>query len=83
MCVLADLFGEEYAVFLTLMGGIRQILLAEKHEPEEHKSLFEQIIRHNVPDLIKSGETDRINEILKDVLGDGFDFSELTKNHEG
>ncbi len=37
-------FGVEYAEFLRLMGAIRKKLLSEKHEPEAHKHLFEQLI---------------------------------------
>ncbi|MCJ7616097.1 MAG: bifunctional precorrin-2 dehydrogenase/sirohydrochlorin ferrochelatase, partial [Desulfobacterales bacterium] len=36
-------FGEEYDEFLQLMGAIRKKALSEKHEPEAHKHLFEQL----------------------------------------
>lgn len=38
-------FGEEYGLFLTLMGAIRQRLLRQSHAPEAHKPLFEALIR--------------------------------------
>ena len=46
-------FGKEYGTFLNLMMHIRKKLLAQKHSPEEHKPLFEKIIEHNIPKLIK------------------------------
>ncbi|MFC1830382.1 bifunctional precorrin-2 dehydrogenase/sirohydrochlorin ferrochelatase [Thermodesulfobacteriota bacterium] len=46
-------FGEEYAEFLQLMGTIREKLLAEKHEPEVHKHLFESLINRGLVDMVK------------------------------
>ncbi|MBW2367082.1 MAG: bifunctional precorrin-2 dehydrogenase/sirohydrochlorin ferrochelatase [Deltaproteobacteria bacterium] len=66
-------FGEEYIEFLRLLGVIREKLLAEKHEPEAHKTLFESLIEQGLLDLVKSGNTQRIDALLRDVLGDGFE----------
>lgn len=69
--------GEEHADFLTLMGAIRKNLLAEKHEPEAHKHLFEHLIRRNLVEMIKHRRTDDINKLLLETLGPGYDFAEL------
>jgi precorrin-2 dehydrogenase len=74
-------FGEEYSIFLTLMGSIRAKLLSEKHEPEAHKPLFEEIIENDLMGLIKKKKIDAINTLLFKVLGDGYVYEELMKNN--
>ena len=50
-------FGDEYALFLTLMGEIRKKLLSTEHAPEAHKPLFEKLIHTNLLEMIKNNET--------------------------
>ena len=71
-------FGPEYEPFLQLMGAIRKRLLCEKHEPEAHKPLFEKLINGGLLDLIRENRTGQIDALLKDVLGDGYRYHELT-----
>ena len=70
-------FGEEYAVFLDLMGSIRRKLLAEEHQPEAHKNLFEQLISGGLLEMIKQQDKTRINVLLKETLGAGFELNQL------
>ena len=70
-------FGDEYAEFLNLMGAIRQKLFSQDHEPEVHKHLFEQLIEKDLVQMLKNGDTESINTLLLDVLGDGYDFKTL------
>jgi precorrin-2 dehydrogenase/sirohydrochlorin ferrochelatase len=74
---LEKTFGDEYAQLLTLMGEIRKKLLAEEHAPEAHKPIFEKLISHNLPEMIKNNEKERINQILFDVLGSGYSYDNL------
>lgn len=74
---LEKTFGDEYAQLLTLMGEIRKKLLAEEHAPEAHKPIFEKLISHNLPEMIKNNEKERINQILFDVLGSGYSYDTL------
>jgi precorrin-2 dehydrogenase/sirohydrochlorin ferrochelatase len=73
-------FGDEYAKFLNLMGAIRQKLLSQDHKPEAHKHLFEQLIERDLVQMLKNGDTENINSLLLDVLGDGYDFKTLIQN---
>ncbi len=73
-------FGSEYAVFLDLMGAIRKKLLSQRHEPEAHKHLFEQLIERDLVQLIKNADNENIDALLLDVLGEGYDFKSLTRN---
>ena len=70
-------FGEEYADLLRLMGAIRDKLLSQAHEPEAHKALFNQLIDKDLIGLIKAGNTQDINALLHDVLGEGYKIEEL------
>ncbi|MBW2407861.1 MAG: bifunctional precorrin-2 dehydrogenase/sirohydrochlorin ferrochelatase [Deltaproteobacteria bacterium] len=75
-------FGDEYAEFLNLMGAIRKKLLSQDHEPEAHKHLFEQLIERDLVQMIKEGDTDGINSLLHDVLGEGYEFDLLMEIHK-
>lgn len=71
-------FGNEYAVFLELMGAIRKKLLAKDHKPEVHKPLFEQLINKGLVEMIKDSRNKDINLLLHEILGEGYIFEELT-----
>ncbi|WP_035257328.1 precorrin-2 dehydrogenase/sirohydrochlorin ferrochelatase family protein [Desulfatirhabdium butyrativorans] len=70
-------FGPEFEVFLKLMGAVRKRLLAEAHEPEAHKHVFEKLIDRGLLDRIRDGDIERIDGVLAEVLGDGYRFEEL------
>jgi precorrin-2 dehydrogenase/sirohydrochlorin ferrochelatase len=70
-------YGAEYADFLKLMGEIRKKLLSKNHGPEEHKHLFEKLISRDMVQLIKKNEKDKINAVIKDVLGEGYIYDDL------
>ena len=65
-------FGEEYSVFLKLMGAVREKLLNEAHEPEAHKPLFERLIDGGLLEKIKVRDVEEIDAVLSDVLGEGY-----------
>jgi precorrin-2 dehydrogenase/sirohydrochlorin ferrochelatase len=70
-------FGEEYAVLLNLMGAIRRRLLAQEHAPEAHKPIFEKIIHSDILTWIRDGRMQDVNDLLKEVLGEGWRAEEL------
>jgi precorrin-2 dehydrogenase/sirohydrochlorin ferrochelatase len=74
---LESQFGPEYGEFLALMGGIRSRLLSGNHEPEAHKPLFEKIINAGLLDLIREKKQKEVSELLRRVLGDGFEIEAL------
>lgn len=76
---LENTYGVEYARFLQLMGAIRKRLLAEAHAPEAHKQLFQRLIENNLVELIRRDEIEKINRLLFEVLGEGFDYNSLIK----
>jgi precorrin-2 dehydrogenase/sirohydrochlorin ferrochelatase len=70
-------FGREYADFLLLMGAIRQKLLSQSHEPEAHKTLFNQLIDSDLIQLMQAGKTEEINSLLHKILGKGYKIEAL------
>ena len=72
-------FGQEYEVFLHLLGVIRKKLLRDHHEAESHKPLFEKLIAEDLLDLIKNGEEDNIDILLESVLGEDYTYKQLMK----
>lgn len=77
---LSEQFGPEYGRFLDLMGAIRKRLLAEDHAPEAHKPLFEALITGGLLDLIREEDTDGVDALLLDILGDGYQYRTLMKS---
>jgi len=69
--------GDEYAIFLELMGAIRTKLLCEAHEPEVHKPLFNRLISGGLVAMIKEEKTKEINRLLETTLGCGYDYASL------
>jgi len=72
-------FGEAYAIFLNLMGAIRNRLLMENHAPEQHKPLFQKIIHSDIILWIENRQSQEIDRLLFDVLGSGYTVGELLK----
>jgi precorrin-2 dehydrogenase/sirohydrochlorin ferrochelatase len=70
-------FGREYADFLLLMGAIRQKLLSQDHEPEAHKTLFNQLIDSDLIQLMQAGKIEEINSLLYEILGKGYKIEAL------
>jgi precorrin-2 dehydrogenase/sirohydrochlorin ferrochelatase len=80
---LEDQYGAEYGELLDLMGAIRSRLLAEAHEPEAHKTLFEQLIAGDLLTLVKNKAVGQIDHLLEKVLGPGFRYDQLmTSNRQ-
>ena len=77
---LESQFGEEYGVFLKLMGAIRKKLLSTSHKPEAHKHLFEQLIAADLIGLIQKGTTAEIDDLLLEILGIGYKYEELMRS---
>ncbi len=74
---LESQFGQEYADFLFLMGRLREKLLAEAHQPEAHKHLFETLIDRGLLDMIRQKDTAAVDSLLTEILGTGFTLEQL------
>lgn len=79
---LAKQFGDEYAVFLELMGIIRKKLLSEKHDPESHRKLFRSLIENDLLGLIEQNNIKGIDDLFQRTPGCNFNYNELI-NQQG
>ncbi|MGB5993632.1 MAG: hypothetical protein WBG61_15015, partial [Desulfobacterales bacterium] len=52
------------------------------HEPEAHKHLFEQLIERDLVQMLKDGDTDSINSLLHEILGEGYGLEFLKGMHQ-
>ncbi|ACN14201.1 CysG [Desulforapulum autotrophicum HRM2] len=62
-------FGPEYERFLSLMGKIRQNLLAREHAPGSHKKIFKQLIDSQLLDRMRENDQEAIERLVVDILG--------------
>ena len=77
---LESQFGEEYGVFVQLMGAIRKKLLSKSHAPEAHKHLFEHLIESDLIEMIRDDKNEEINGVLFEILGQGYRYDELMRS---
>jgi precorrin-2 dehydrogenase/sirohydrochlorin ferrochelatase len=70
-------FGPEYTVLLTLMGSIRQKLLAQAKSPEAHKQMFERLLDEGLLEMIRENRTREVDDLMEDVLGKGYTWNDL------
>ncbi|MDY6854465.1 MAG: bifunctional precorrin-2 dehydrogenase/sirohydrochlorin ferrochelatase [Thermodesulfobacteriota bacterium] len=70
-------YGEEYALFLILMGAIREKLLLESSDSQKNSMTFYRLIDSDILDYVKKGKEEEVNRVLFDVLGEGYTLQEL------
>lgn len=74
---LETIYGEEYSIFLTIMGAVRERLLETGDDSDSNRLTFYRLIDSGIPDLIKERKRKEINGILKEILGEGYSLEEL------
>lgn len=67
---LQDIFGEEYANMLTVMGRIRPLILALGLETSENTAVFRTLVNSDLLAAFKDQNLDAAQEILKESLPD-------------
>jgi precorrin-2 dehydrogenase/sirohydrochlorin ferrochelatase len=79
---LLQMFGPEYTDFLRLMGNLRKKLLEEGHDPLAHKKVFTALVEKQIPALIAAKDEARIDLLLGELLGPGYDFKSLVPQEQ-
>jgi len=66
-------FGPEYETLLQIMAQVRQQAGSDEDIPTqpERKKIYKKILHNDIIDWIRTGQTEKIREHLKDVLGPG------------
>jgi len=70
-------FGEEYAVFVKVMGCIRRGLLKKGMESHKNKKIFEKLVNSSLMDLIKQKNRKAIDTLLKKAVGKEFTLAKM------
>ncbi len=77
---LEQQFGKEYSKMLQLMGAIRKELLSLGHAPDDHKHIFHSLIEKGLLKLIEADDTNKIDSILKQVLGKEYAYENFVSS---
>ena len=65
---LEEEFGEEYAEFLRLMGGLRERVLQSTLTLEERGRFFESVVDSDILDLFRQGKAEEAERKAEDML---------------
>ncbi|KXG78904.1 precorrin-2 dehydrogenase/sirohydrochlorin ferrochelatase family protein [Thermotalea metallivorans] len=63
---LEKMYGEEYAVFLEVMGDLRKMILSEWKDIRHRRAVFEKIVYGDVFDRYKNGEIQDLKKFIID-----------------
>lgn len=66
---LTDYFGDEYELFLRMMGKIRNEVLESGSDQRENSRIFHKIVDSELFEAIKTGEFNNAALILSEILG--------------
>lgn len=70
-------FGDEYTAFIILMGRIRNKLLSQNHDPDEHKKIFKNLVNSELIHTIKDKDNTKTNDLLHKILGNDYTYENL------
>ena len=70
-------FGREYAVFLDIMGKVRDKILTKSKESDKNKKIFESIVNSPLLEWIRQGKKKEIERLINGILGDKFTCPEF------
>lgn len=79
---LTDNFGDEYDMFLRLMGHLRNKVLSEGRTQKENSKIFHGIVNSNIIEELKNGNFNRVALILSEILGSRFEAKDI-ENYMG
>ncbi|MFQ5585772.1 MAG: bifunctional precorrin-2 dehydrogenase/sirohydrochlorin ferrochelatase [Thermodesulfobacteriota bacterium] len=74
---LEEHFGEEYAIFLELLGAVRMKLLKKRGNSANNMRIYEALLDSPLLEWIRKGSEREIDTYLRDLLGDGYTPSQL------
>lgn len=74
---LEAVYGEEYCLFLTILGAVRERLLKTSRDSDNNRLTFSRLIDSDMLCLIRERKREGINNILKETLGQGYSLEEL------
>ena len=74
---LEEEYGPEYGTALTLLGRLREKLLTEKGTSAYNNKIFNELVDHDLPDLIKNHSAAEIDRLLAKLFGPEYTLAAL------
>ncbi len=74
---LTEHFGDEYDMFLRLMGHLRKRVLVEGRTQKENSVIFHKIVNSNIMYELKNGNLERAALILSEILERNIDRADI------
>jgi len=75
--VLQAQFGEEYSVFLSFMGALRERVLGMKYSQERNSSIFQAIVDSEVLNALGVRDMTRACRVLEAIVPDSVEYKDL------
>ena len=72
---LEQCYGDEYAVALELLGSLREELKGAYPSPDDRKILFERMVYSDFMDMVRAGDTERIEAWVQTCIDEGPDYT--------
>lgn len=67
---IEERYGPEYGTLLTIMGALRERIIARGAPSAENRVLFEAVLDSAILRHIREGKGDRVREIIRDLTGE-------------
>ncbi|MDI6703897.1 MAG: bifunctional precorrin-2 dehydrogenase/sirohydrochlorin ferrochelatase [bacterium] len=68
---LEDIYGEEYATFVDLLGNLRPKVFSRYKEEEERRLLWKRLVESDIPKLIKNGKDTEWKKRIEELISEG------------
>jgi len=75
--VLQAQFGEEYSVFLSFMGALRERVLGMKYSQERNSSIFQAIVDSELLNALGVRDMTRACRVLEAIVPDSVEYKDL------
>lgn len=67
---IEERYGPEYGTLLTIMGALRERIIARGAPSAENRALFEAVLDSAILRHIREGNGNRVREIIRDLAGE-------------
>ncbi len=75
--VLQGQFGEEYSIFLSFMGALRERVLGLNYTQEHNSSIFQSIVDSELLNAFAVGDMARASQVLEEIVPDAVEYKDL------
>lgn len=69
---LEERYGPEYGESLRILGRIRQKLLNDGYNPDDHRARFRAVLDGGFVELIRAGEVEELSHLISEIFGEAY-----------